>query len=151
MHVTVTVKVCVTVQRYVTDRGILTDKRRDVLKGEYNGSDVALRNQKSRIRKSAKAAIADLQLIARSDEIESAGTFEPNEMARLVNALMVPSADGLKPRRNFEGTDEEYRAEYLYQLHLHSRLKHELDGFDDLLHDDPDDDWLEPLEELDTQ
>lgn len=128
----------------------LTDARRDILNDEYDGADATRRSHKSKIRSRSRTALMELIEVARSDEIDNVGVFEPNELARLLNALMVPD-DGLTPRSNFEGTDEEYRTEYLYQLHLHSRLRHELDAFDDLLHDEPDGDWFGELEELDTQ
>jgi hypothetical protein len=127
----------------MTDRVFLTEKRRDVLNGEYEGSPDALRNQKSRLRKSARTALEELIAVANSEEIENGEVFHPNDLARLVHALMTP-ADGLTPLKNFDGTEVEYRQQYAYQFAVHGRLSHTLDGYDQLLHELPDEpDFLE--------
>jgi len=114
----------------------LTEKREAVLNGEYDGSDDALRNQKSRLRRSAQTALQELITVAASPEVENADIFEPNDLARLVDALMVPQGSTLTPRWNFDGGPEEYRDQHLYQIGLQSRLSHALDGYETMLHRD---------------
>lgn len=113
----------------------LTDERRAVLAGEYDGSETVERTHKSRIRQRARTAISELIKVAQSEEIDNADVFDPDDLARLVDALMVP-ADGLTPRWTFDGDPDEFREEYLYQLALHGRLNHALDGYGDMLHQD---------------
>jgi len=120
----------------MSDRVLLTEKREQVLNGEYEGSNDALRNQKSRLRQSARTALDELIQVAASPEIENAEVFEPNEVARLLDALMVPRGTGLTPRWNFEGDPAEYRDTYRYQLALHGRIDHSLDGYGEMLHRD---------------
>lgn len=120
----------------MTDRVLLNDKRKAVLNGEYTGSDAALRNQKSRLRESARTALAELVQVAASPEIDNAEVFEPNEVAHLLDALMVPDGASLTPRWNFDGDPSEYRDTYRYQLALHGRLDHALDGYGEMLHRD---------------
>jgi hypothetical protein len=125
------------------DRVILTEKREAVLNGnfpdlsdDYDDPDAALRNQKSRLRESSRTALEELIVVAASPEIENADVFEPNTLARLVDALMVPNGKALTPRWNFDGDPTEYRDEYQYQLGLQSRLDHALDGYQEMLHRD---------------
>jgi len=120
----------------MADRVLLTEKREQVLSGEYDGSDTALRNQKSRLRDSARTALAELVQVAASPEIDNADVFEPNEVARLLDALMVPNGTTITPRWNFDGNPDEYRDTYRYQLALHGRLDHALDGYGEMLHRD---------------
>jgi len=113
----------------------LTDERRDVLNGEYQGADSTERVHRANIRKRAKKAIQELIEVAQSPEIENTSeVFEPDEIARLIDSLMVPQDATLTPRWNFDGDPEEYRDTYRYQLALHARLSHTLDGYDDMLH-----------------
>jgi len=118
----------------MADRVLLTEKREQVLNGKYDGSDTALRNQKSRLRSSARTALAELVQVAASPEIDNADVFEPNEIARLLDALMAPNGTGIQPRWGFDGDPAEYRDTYRYQLALHGRLDHSLDGYGKMLH-----------------
>jgi len=120
----------------MADRALLTDKREKVLNGEYEGKDAALRNQKSRLRDSARTALNELIAVAASPEIENSEVFAPNNVARLIDALMVPNGTTLTPRWNFDGDPAEYRDTYRYQLALHGRLDHALDGYGEMLHRD---------------
>jgi hypothetical protein len=119
----------------VTDEtpAFLTDERRAVLSGEYDGEPNTERTHKSRIRSRARTALHELIEVAESDAIDNADIFEPNDLARLIHALMTP-ADGLTPRWNFDGDPAEYRDRYAYQFALHARLNHALDGYGDMLH-----------------
>lgn len=111
----------------------LTETRRDILNGEYTGQEGTERSHKSKIKARSRTALQELIEVAQSPEIDNSDIFEPDDLARLVDALMVPDG-GLTPRWNFEGSPESFRAEYQYQIGLHARLRHSLNGYDDMLH-----------------
>lgn len=67
----------------------LTEKREAVLNGEYDGSDDALRNQKSRLRRSAQTALQELITVAASPEIENAEVFDPEQIHILLKILLT--------------------------------------------------------------
>ena len=113
----------------------LTDDRRAVLRGEYDGDPAVERTHRSRIRSRARTALQELIEVAESDAIDNADVFEPNDLARLVHALMTPP-DGLTPRWGYDGDPADYRDRYAYQFALHGRLNHALDGYGDMLHRD---------------
>jgi hypothetical protein len=69
------------------DRVFLTDAREQVLEGTYDGSNSALRNQKSRLRSSASIALAELRKVAASEEIENEDIFDPEMVYKLLLAL----------------------------------------------------------------
>jgi hypothetical protein len=114
----------------------LTDERTAVLNGEYTGSENTYRTHKSNIRQRAQTALKELIQVAASPEIENSDVFEPNDLARLIDSLMVPKGQTLTPRWNFEGEPGEYREKYKYQFALQSRLDHTLDGYQEMLHRD---------------
>lgn len=69
------------------DRVFLTEAREQVLEGTYDGSDGALRNQKSRLRHSAAIALTELQRVAASEEIENEEVFDPDIVYQLLLSL----------------------------------------------------------------
>jgi hypothetical protein len=81
----------------VTDRVLLNDKRESVLDGQYDGSDAALRNQKSRLRRSSQTALKELVGVAESNQIDNTEVFDPNEVFRLLRALLAPRQEDLEP------------------------------------------------------
>nr|WP_011225234.1 hypothetical protein [Haloarcula sp. AS7094]AAS13419.1 unknown [Haloarcula sp. AS7094] len=114
----------------------LTDSRRDVLNGVDELTGQSRYNAKSRIRQRARMALQELIEFAASPEINNADIFEPNEIARLLDALMFQTEPPSRPRWNFEGDPVEYRDTYRYQLALYGRLDHTLDGYGEMLHRD---------------
>lgn len=120
----------------MVDNIFLTDSRRDVLNGVDELTDQSRYNAKSRIRQRARMALQELIEVAASPEIDNADVLEPNVLARLLDAAMVPQGTTITPRWNFDGDPAEYRDTYRYQLALHGRLDHALDGYGDLLHRD---------------
>jgi hypothetical protein len=74
------------------DRVLLTEKREKVLKGDYDGSDSALRNQKSRLRRSADTALGELTQIARSPHIDQWEAFDPEDVSTFLELLLTPTA-----------------------------------------------------------
>lgn len=87
----------VTVYRYMGNRVLLTEKREKVLTGEYDGSDAALRNQKSRLRESSKTVLDELIQVAESPEIDNRDVFDPDDVFRLLRAIMTPRQEDLEP------------------------------------------------------
>jgi len=62
----------------------LTESRREVLSGEWDGSPSTERSKKSHIRTKARSALGELIEVARSEEIENAEVFEPEEIGTLL-------------------------------------------------------------------
>jgi hypothetical protein len=81
----------------MSDRVILTEKREQLLTGRYEGKDVARRNQKSRLRKSAQTAIQELTMIARSPHIDNTEVFDADDMGQLLEAILRPDQQHLEP------------------------------------------------------
>lgn len=79
------------------DRVLLNDKRESVLNAEYSGSDAALRNQKSRLRSSSRTALNELIEVAESPEIDNTEVFDPDDVFRLLRALLAPRQEDLEP------------------------------------------------------
>jgi hypothetical protein len=78
----------------------LTESRREVLAGEWDGEPSTERSKKSQIRTRARAAVGELIEVAQSPEIENADVFEPEEVGRLLAAILndpnqMPTAGGL--------------------------------------------------------
>jgi len=74
------------------DNIFLTEARREVLDGESDLSGKSLANEKSRIRTRSRAALAELQAVARSSEIENASVFDPYEVGLLIKFIMKDPA-----------------------------------------------------------
>jgi hypothetical protein len=71
-------------------RVLLTEEREDVLNGEYEGSDAALRNQKSRLRVSSRTALDELAEVVASPHIDQTEIFDPEDVEEFVRALLRP-------------------------------------------------------------
>jgi hypothetical protein len=66
----------------------LTESRREVLAGEWDGEPSTERTKKSQIRTRARAAVGELIEVARSEEIENAEVFEPEEIGTLLHWIL---------------------------------------------------------------
>ena len=78
----------------------LTESRREVLAGEWDGEPSTERSKKSQIRTRARAAVGELIEVAQSPEIENSDVFEPEEVGRLLAAILndpsqMPTTGGL--------------------------------------------------------
>ena len=108
----------------MSDRVLLTEQRENVLNGEYDGSDAALRNQKSRLRTSSQTALQELTQVAESQHIDQTDVFDPDDVFRLLRALLLPKpphfedADWQGVMAENETTDEwdAYRSRLQVQL-----------------------------------
>jgi hypothetical protein len=78
----------------------LTDTRRKVLMGEYDGADSNERSHRSRIRSRARTALDELLAIAASEEIDNSEVFEAEKLRALITTLKRPGG--------FQEQDEEY-------------------------------------------
>lgn len=97
----------------------LTDERRAVLRGEYEGSENVERTHKSRIRERARSALNELQDVADSPHISNHDVFEPKEVGNLLfYILRDPGHYGPDPGLTEEPPEEvkQYRDAVLAQL-----------------------------------
>lgn len=86
----------------------LTETRREVLSGNYDGAKNTERTHKSRIRARARTALDELLVVAASDEIENAEVFDPQKLRALITTL-TRGAGGLDPSE-----PDEKNAENIY-------------------------------------
>ena len=80
---------------------ILTDKRREVLKETYEGSESTRQSHRSNIRTRSKEALRELVEVAESDEIANHDVFAPDVIEELLRAIMGPR-ETIKPRWEYE-------------------------------------------------
>ena len=117
----------------MVEKVFLTEQRRDVLEGEYEGSDKTLRSHKSKIRARANRALKELREVAESPHIDNEDVFESGDLAGLIHGLMAPRGTSITPRWNYDGDDAEFLEEYTFQIRVHRRLTTELEGYDKFL------------------
>ena len=68
----------------------LTPERRSVLNGEYDGAENVERTHKSRIRARSRTALEELIEVAESNEIDTREVFDPDDVFRLLRAILSP-------------------------------------------------------------
>jgi len=86
----------------MVEKAFLTDSRRNVLEGNADDlTEQSLRNAKSRIRVRARLALTELIEVANSDEIDQTEVFDPDDIFRLLSALLR----SMNPE-HIEGADE---------------------------------------------
>lgn len=76
--------------------GILTERRREVLEGDYTGNESTRESHRSNIRASSKEGLAELIAVAESEEIDNEDVFEPEVVEQLLRAIIGPRED-IKP------------------------------------------------------
>jgi len=79
----------------------LTDERRDVLNGEYDGVDSTKRAHKTNIRNRARTALDELIKVADSPAIDNDDVFDTEQVYTLI-AILLRGRGGL-----IHGDDEE--------------------------------------------
>lgn len=97
------------------DRVLLTDTRREVLKGTYDGAESSKRTQKSRIRTRSRLALDELIEVAESPHIDSADVFDPSKVSQLLYALMLPDEPVL-PGEEPSEEHQEYQRELYVEI-----------------------------------
>jgi hypothetical protein len=80
---------------------ILTDKRREVLEGTYEGTESTRQSHRSNIRTRSKEALHELIEVAESDEVANHEVFTPEVIERLLRAIMGPR-ETIRPRWDYE-------------------------------------------------
>lgn len=109
----------------MVQRVFLTDARRDVLNGEFDGKEITKRSQKSKIRTRSRLAIDELIDVFESDEIDNTKSFDPEQIARLIRALM-PHPDEIESFPEYDGTAEEHTNEYSWLYTLLHQIQREV-------------------------
>lgn len=71
-----------------TSQAFLTDTRRKVLRGEYDGADSTERMHHTRIRRIARGAIEELIEVAASEPISNEDVFDPEQIYSLLLTLL---------------------------------------------------------------
>lgn len=109
----------------------LTDERRAVLTGDYDGSESVERTHKSRIRQRARSAISELIEVAQSPEIENSEVFSPSQIGTLLFWIMHDPAETTSPSGGLLGLgiheDTEYSDEFeQYRRAVHSEVGQEI-------------------------
>jgi hypothetical protein len=126
----------------MSERVFLTDARRDVLNGDFEGADSTLASHKSRIRTRAKIAIQELREVAESPEIRNEDVFEPDEMLYLFGALFAPPNNRFEKKRGLQGwehLEEDYRA-YTDRLYVQlDKILHDYHTVDGVAESERDD------------
>jgi len=74
----------------MTDRVLLTEKREQLLEGDYDSGDATHRNRKSRLKQSSEVTLDELIRVAECPIIDNTDIFEPGDVARLISALLTP-------------------------------------------------------------
>jgi hypothetical protein len=73
-----------------TDRVFLTPERQAVLEGDYDGAENTERTHRSRIRSRSRTALDELVQVAESPAIDTTEVFDPDDVFRLLRAIMSP-------------------------------------------------------------
>lgn len=100
----------------MSNRVLLTDEREAVLNDEYEESDAALRNQKSRLRVSSQTALRELTEVAKSPYIDQTTAFDPDDVVELLRAIVTPTWI-----HHYEGSENEKEKTDDFELY-HARL-----------------------------
>lgn len=92
---------------------LLTEKREELLEGNYDSGDNADRMAKSRLHSSTNTAIQELVKIAESPYISNSEVFDPDDIFRLLRALLIPSNNEITDEASaLIGADAEVTDEY---------------------------------------
>lgn len=110
--------------------GFLTETHREILDGEWEGSESTLRSHKSEIRRRSKGALKDLTKVAGSphisneSKVDGGRLFEPEEIGAFLTSIVIQG--GLMPA-DYERPSEEYRNRIYVELDKVLRSYHEED------------------------
>ena len=94
-------------------KAFLTETRKGVLDGDWEGSDSTHRSHKSDIRQKSKAAIEELIEVAESREIDNKQVFDPEQIRHLLVAIAQP---GGLVEDEYEHASEEFRNELYFEV-----------------------------------
>jgi hypothetical protein len=109
----------------------LTDERRAVLSGEYDGADSTERTHESHIRRQGRQAVNELIEVAESQEIDTREVFDPNDLFRLLQAVLLPDGYVGPFYPSPDAPDEWLAYHYRIQMQLQKLV-------------DPAEGWMDP-------
>lgn len=92
----------------------ITDRRRALLNDELDETKASIDVEKTRIRKRARMALAELIEVAESDAIDNDDVFDSDELGRLVMALFRD----IEPATTYEGSIDTYYQNHPYEMSL---------------------------------
>lgn len=90
----------------------LTESRREVLAGEWDGEPSTERSKKSHIRTRARSAVGELIEVARSEEINNADVFEPAEVGTLLYWILNDPSETHEAEGLVEDSGKDVETEY---------------------------------------
>jgi len=90
------------------DRVILTERRKELLQGDYDSENSADRMALLRLRNSTQTNLEELIQIAQSPHVNNSETLPAEKVGQLLQALYIPTVE---PKNH-----EEYRKELLYHI-----------------------------------
>jgi hypothetical protein len=101
--------------------GFLTEKRRELLTGEYSGDEDAEYSIRHRTKRSAESSLDDLITVAQSDEIDNQSVFDERKIEQLLLAIIGPEEE-VTPR--WERDDlTEHAIENDHRMKVHNTIK----------------------------
>lgn len=75
----------------------LTERRREYLGGDYDLDNSSDRHMKRKIETGAETALTELVEVAQSPHIDNTEVFDPDDVFRLLRALLAPRQEDLEP------------------------------------------------------
>lgn len=88
----------------------LTDERRAVLNGNYDGADTTERVHRRNIKNRSRTALKELVEVAESSEIDNPDVFDPSDVHRLLVALTTPSGYSGPPTDPYSEAGDDWLA-----------------------------------------
>jgi hypothetical protein len=109
----------------MVERLFLTEPRQKLLDGELDWNESSVETEKSRIRTRASLALDGLIEVAKSDQIENSTVFEPEDIDRLLRAILGPD-ENITPFHSIIDETKEvrdrYNERYEYERAVTSRV-----------------------------
>lgn len=110
----------------------LTDKRRAVLTGKYEGAENTERVHRRNIKNRATTALEELIEVAESDVIDNTEVFDPVDVHRLLIALTTPPmtdgpVDPINPEDSLDDDWQAYRDRLYVQMSKVQTFQRETD------------------------
>jgi len=81
----------------MAENAFLTERRREYLDGDYDLSRSKDRHLKHSLKQSTGLALNELIEVAESHHIDNTEVFDPDEVFRLLRALLSPRQEDLEP------------------------------------------------------
>lgn len=134
----------------MTDRGFLTETDREILAGEYDGTDEGRGAATYRLRRRTENSLRELSYVAASPEISVDVDVWYRHLHQLLRQLMEPP-QGVTPPKDYEGTIGDHFDEYLLQHALFEICRRLVEDYDDQLHAEPESDRAAAFQDLEAE